>query len=98
RGPLAPSEIALLAVEYLGDDLDPVASRLIVDQSEGNPFFAEELLRGWLESGALELAAGGKERRTYVLGTGAKLTLPTSIIGAVRQRLGRLPPETREIL
>jgi predicted ATPase len=55
-GPLAVTEMATLAASVLGAPLDPAARATLSTQSEGNPFFAEELLQGWLEAGALTRA------------------------------------------
>ena len=92
-GPLSAAEIAALAAGVLGDPVDPAVERALYAQSEGNPFFAEELLRGWSEAGALERTDRGRIRAT-----GASLPLPLGITGAVRQRLARLSPELLDLL
>src|SRR5204862_8212999 len=92
-GPLPADELAELAQAYLNGPLDPMAGRLLFEHSEGNPFFAEELLRGWLEAEALVPGAPG-----WTLAHSAAPGLPPGILGAVRLRLGRLAPETLELL
>lgn len=88
--PLVEEEIAALAAVYLGGPVEPATSRLLYTHSEGNPFFAEELLRAWVESGAL-IPPGGSVgwRLTLPL----RETLPPSIASAIRLRLIHLPPE-----
>src|SRR5260370_24866930 len=47
--PLSSQEIEWLAVNFLGGPLHPTLSSLLSTQSEGNPFFIEELLHNWVE-------------------------------------------------
>src|SRR5262249_9363571 len=61
--PLPKGDIGWLArgVLHSGDqegDIHPAVTALLFSQSEGNPFFAEELLSGWLEEGALSNVDG----------------------------------------
>lgn len=92
-GPLTEEEIAALATAVLGIPVDPGVARLLHAQSEGNPFFAEELLRAWLETGALTATAG-----LFTLVRKLPNVLPSSIVGVVRERLTRLPAATVEYL
>lgn len=95
--PLSGSEVAALAATALGSAVDAAAGRLLHARSEGNPFFAEELLRGWQESGVLVRADG-----RWVLatgdGTGADPALPATIVTTIRHRLTRLAPEVVDLL
>jgi DNA-binding CsgD family transcriptional regulator/tetratricopeptide (TPR) repeat protein len=91
--PLAEPETRALAAGLLGAPLDLAAGRLLHAQSEGNPFFAEELLADWRERGALDCDAKG-----WRLAGRSADALPPSITGAVRQRLGRLSFETLDLL
>ncbi|HWQ14571.1 MAG TPA: AAA family ATPase, partial [Roseiflexaceae bacterium] len=50
-GPLSEDGVAALAAAVLGAPPDPALARELWLQSEGNPFFAEELLRDWAERG-----------------------------------------------
>ncbi|RAQ94301.1 helix-turn-helix transcriptional regulator [Thermogemmatispora tikiterensis] len=93
--PLTATAVAALASGYLGAAVDPAVSRLLAAQSEGNPFLAEELLRGWLESGAL---AQQQDGGAFYLVAPHPPLLPPSILNAVRQRLARLAPATAELL
>ena len=92
-GPLAAIELTALAADYLGAPTDPAVSHLLSRQSEGNPFFAEELLCGWLETGAI-----ARDNTSYRLIAPIESVLPSSIVGAVRQRLTRLSPQVVELL
>ncbi len=97
-GPLNLDDTAKLASEHLGSSLSPVVQRILYDHSEGNPFFAEELLRGWQEAGALVRAPATDSEALYSFASATSLTVPESIVAAVGQRLARLPTEVIELL
>jgi len=86
--PLSADESEELAASYLEGSISPTFSQLLYTQSEGNPFFAEELLQGWIEMGAL--IQDDKHRIAVAL---LEYTLPSSIVGALRQRFARLSPD-----
>lgn len=88
---LIEAEIATLATAYLGGPVEPATSRLLHTHSEGNPFFAEELLRAWVENGAL--VPPGSGRTGWSLTLPLRETLPPSIASVIRLRLIRLAPE-----
>jgi predicted ATPase/DNA-binding CsgD family transcriptional regulator len=92
-GPLVEKEIVALAAARLGLPVDPGVARLLHVHSEGNPFFAEELLRDWLETDALRATAG-----RFTLVRKLPNVLPSSIVGIVHERLSRLPEATLESL
>ena len=78
--PLTALEIKSLAINYLGGPVDQDVSQLLYTQSEGNPFFAEELLCGWVEEGSLVL-----ENPHWIAIAPLEHALPSSITGALRQ-------------
>jgi DNA-binding NarL/FixJ family response regulator len=86
-GPLSAEEIGTLAESRLGASLSNSVKGLLHTQSEGNPFFAEELLENWIETGALV-----QEHQEWVADSPLELTLPPSIVGALHQRFTRLSP------
>ncbi len=83
--PLSAKETEDLAHSYLGGPLSPNVSQLLYSQSEGYPFFAEELIRGWIEAASLVL-----ENTQWVALAPLERSLPSSIVGALRQRFARL--------
>lgn len=95
-GPLSLDEIGLLASDALRGETDATLSGLLHAESEGNPFFAEELLRFWFEAGIVVAPAGGTG--AWTLAELEETPLPPSIVGAVRQRLASLPNDVVEIL
>jgi DNA-binding CsgD family transcriptional regulator/tetratricopeptide (TPR) repeat protein len=86
--PLTAEEVEALAVSYLGGPTGSNVGPILYEQSEGNPFFAEELLRNWLEAGAIAQGDNG-----WMAVVPLKPSLPPSIVGALRQRFARLPSE-----
>ena len=56
--PLSERETGVLAESALGGAVETAALRWIYDSSQGNVLYLRELLRGALDSGALEQAAG----------------------------------------
>jgi DNA-binding CsgD family transcriptional regulator/tetratricopeptide (TPR) repeat protein len=83
--PLTAEEIQTLAINSHGCPLNPDVNALLYTQSEGNPFFAEELLHNWIEMGAIV-----REENHWVAVTPLEHALPPSIVGALRQRIIRL--------
>jgi predicted ATPase len=56
--PLSAEDIGSIAASYLPGAIDPAVTSLLYTHSEGNPFFAEELLRGWMDIGGLDRKDG----------------------------------------
>jgi DNA-binding CsgD family transcriptional regulator len=97
--PLPAESLAQFAEQFLGGPVSPEVSRKLHAQSEGNPFFAEELLRDWLEAGVLTRVESSAQAPARWRLTGTLPTsLPPSIASAVRQRLARLPSEVVDAL
>jgi DNA-binding CsgD family transcriptional regulator/tetratricopeptide (TPR) repeat protein len=87
-GPLSQTETADLASWHLGAEVESELVELLYRYAEGNPFFAEELLAGWVDTGGVVHQAG-----RWGLAGSASQPLPLSIVATVQQRLGRLVPE-----
>ena len=87
---------ALLSTEpgdELDDDLRALAAAL-TERTDGNPFFANEVLRHLVERGVL--AQDGP--RWTLSGALEDLDLPEGVLDVVGQRLARLSPEANEAL
>jgi predicted ATPase len=91
-GPLTQQEMSEFAASALAGSVDRSVTDALYTQSEGNPFFAEELLRGWVESSALSDDAGCWQL------VGSRGELPLTIRTAVGERLGRLPAVTLDLI
>lgn len=93
--PLGPAEAQGLLTALLGDDdsLVPL-KRLILDKTEGNPFFMEEVVQTLAEEGTLLGPPGAfRIRRAPVL-----LHIPTTVQGVLAARIDRLPIAHKELL
>jgi predicted ATPase/DNA-binding CsgD family transcriptional regulator len=94
---LSSAETRNLALERLGAPLDAATGDRLSEQSEGNPFFAEELLHDWLEAGRLQLDSSHEPPR-YRLIEPAAGTVPPGIAATVRERIARLAPASAQAL
>lgn len=83
--PLSSEEIEALAISFLGAAISPTASQLLYTHSEGNPFFAEELLQDWVEKGVLV-----QEDKRWATAGSLNQALPPGIVGVLHQRFARL--------
>jgi class 3 adenylate cyclase/tetratricopeptide (TPR) repeat protein len=67
---------------------------IIIERTQGNPFFLEEVVRSLIESDALQRSGD-----TWVFtGPSDSLTLPDSVEGVITARLDRLEEHTRDVL
>lgn len=66
----------------------------IYHETDGNPFFIEEICRALVESGAVYFEGGQWHRPDDI----AELEIPQGVQIAVETRLAQLPPEHQEIL
>jgi len=76
-----------------GKDLIPL-KRLIIERTEGNPFFMEETVQVLLDEGAL-VHDGSAVKLTQSLDT---LKIPPTVQGILAARIDRLPAEAKELL
>ncbi|KVD55163.1 ATP synthase subunit beta [Burkholderia ubonensis] len=93
--PLGSTEARGLLAALLGDDptLAPL-EQLILEKTEGNPFFMEEVVQTLAEEQSL-LGDPGR----YRLGrTPAALHIPTTVQGVLAARIDRLPVAEKELL
>jgi class 3 adenylate cyclase/tetratricopeptide (TPR) repeat protein len=67
--------------------------RLIIDKTEGNPFFMEEMVQALFEQGAL--VKNGTVTLTTPL---AELKIPPTVQAILASRIDRLPPTEKELL
>lgn len=87
--PLSEDEIEELAVNYLKGPISSSVKQVLYAQSEGNPFFTEEILAVWSQKGNLV-----QEGELWLPASQLEHTLPSSIVGALREQLMRLSPIT----
>ncbi|EYS98305.1 ATP synthase subunit beta [Cupriavidus sp. SK-4] len=93
--PLGQAEAQELLTALLGDDRSLVPlKRLILDKTEGNPFFMEEVVQTLAEEGALLGQPGCYRIETAP----ALLHIPTTVQGVLAARIDRLPLAQKELL
>ena len=92
-GPLHEADVAALITARLGVSPHHTFSQLLWKQSEGNPFFLEELLRAWLETGVLTITPSHVH-----VSSSPPPSLPASISSLIRHRFARLPQDVLETL
>ena len=93
--PLGKESADEMLSALLGDGPDVAAlKRVIIERTEGNPFFMEETVQVLLDEGAL-VRDGTTVRLTKQLGD---LKIPPTVQGILAARIDRLPPDAKELL
>jgi predicted ATPase/DNA-binding CsgD family transcriptional regulator len=91
--PLNEADVAELITHLLGVPPDHLLSKRLCKESEGNPFFLEELLRAWQETGTLTITPSHAS-----VSLSPEVRLSASISSIIRHRFARLPQEVLETL
>ena len=93
--PLQPQGAADLLQDRIGDDASLRAlKKLLIERTEGNPFFLEESVRTLIESGAL-VGERGDYRLVAPL---TAIALPVTVQSVLAARIDRLGPEDKRLL
>jgi class 3 adenylate cyclase/tetratricopeptide (TPR) repeat protein len=93
--PLSETQSRQLVSSLLKIDDLPEKIRLkMMEKSEGNPLFVEEVIRSLLDDGLI-VQENGRWRATAEID---HISLPDTLIGVITARLDRLPDDTRRIL
>jgi len=94
--PLGRRDSGRLLVNMLGNRrISGTVKKHILDKTEGNAFFLEEVVRSIVEGGSL--TPGGKKKRRGGSEAGA-ISIPETVQGVVTARIDRLPEEQRRVL
>ena len=93
--PLPPANTEELLQALLGGDADLTRlKQLLIERTEGNPFFLEESVRTLIEMGVLV-----GERGVYRLAQPLdSLQVPATVQAVLAARIDRLPPEEKRLL
>ncbi|MBI2158846.1 MAG: AAA family ATPase [Candidatus Rokubacteria bacterium] len=93
--PLAPESADELLNGLLGADaeLAPL-KRLLIERTEGNPFFLEESIRTLVETSVLAGAPGAYRRVRSTL----EIQIPSTAQAILAARIDRLPPDDKRLL
>lgn len=93
--PLNQAESARLAENLLTiENMPETVRQLILNKSEGNPFFLEELLRSLIDAG-LVLLDGDRAVASQAI---SQLEVPDTLQGVIAARIDRLRPEDKYTL
>ena len=92
---LAAAEISELMADWAGAQPPPELARAVHEETEGNPFFVEEVLRQLAEAGAV--APGEGRWAPEVVGVDA-LGVSEGVRHVVARRLSRIAPDARRVL
>lgn len=90
---LARDDLARLAEGLLQGPAAPVLLDLLLDRAEGNPFFAEQIIRYLQEGDLLEQDDG-----RWTIGQWRTVPLPADVRTVLVARLDRLAQEVREVV
>jgi class 3 adenylate cyclase/tetratricopeptide (TPR) repeat protein/PII-like signaling protein len=91
-GKLSSSSISELASNILGAPVSDSLLALFETRADGNPFFAEQIIRFLSEQGSLSLGEDGK----YYASQQAQTSLPTDVRAVLIARLDQLTQHVRE--
>ncbi len=83
----------LLASMFEQEEMTPEFTEAVFRETEGNPFFIEEVVKALIDSGQIY-----RENLEWQRGEIADLAIPQSIKEAIGRRLNRLSTESTEIL
>jgi class 3 adenylate cyclase/tetratricopeptide (TPR) repeat protein len=93
--PLSAVEGAAMLDDLLPGPIGPDLKRIIVERSEGNPLFVEEIVRKLIDDGVLRATEAS---RWEVARTVAEIDLPRSVQGLIAARLDGLPEDEKAVL
>ncbi len=82
-----------LLAAFLEEEITPEFQEGIYRETDGNPFFIEEVCKALVESGKLFYEDGSWHRPDI-----SELGIPQSVQVAIQSRVGKLSPETQEVL
>jgi len=93
--PLGEESAEEMLTALLGDGVEVAPlKRLIIEKTEGNPFFMEETVQVLFDEGAL-VRDGAALRLTKPL---SELKIPPTVQGILAARIDRLPADAKELL
>lgn len=90
---LEEEAVEQLLTQFLQQPAPPEISRRIYQQTEGNPFYVEEIIQALVEEGQIRLQGG-----QWYFPDSAEIRLPPSVREAVWARIGQLSPDTQSLL
>jgi predicted ATPase len=95
--PLGEEEARELLAALLGEEASAqrdALERLVLEKTEGNPFFMEEVVKTLAEEGVL----AGERGRYRLEKSPGELHIPATVQGVLAARIDRLPAEEKDLL
>ncbi len=83
----------MLAALFAEDEITTEFVRGIYTETEGNPFFVEEVCKALVESGQVRFVDGAWDRPDM-----EELEIPQGVRVAIQSRVGKMPPDCQEML
>jgi class 3 adenylate cyclase/tetratricopeptide (TPR) repeat protein len=93
--PLTSDENERMIDDLLATSLPPEVKRLIVERSEGNPLYTEEIVRMFIDRGVLRATEAARWELALPVD---EVEVPRSIHGLIAARLDTLPSEEKAVL
>jgi len=90
---LGPKDTHAQLSALLGEDAGAGLATALHRETDGNPFFVEEILKALIEQGAVR-----REDGRWAHAAVGELQLPQSVKAAIGRRLDRVSPETNDVL
>ncbi len=84
----------LVRLRFDATELPKELEELIVQRSEGNPFFIEQIIKGMLDKKQVEV----KKKRVNILAENIGSMVPESVQGIIMARIDRLEERLRQVL
>jgi class 3 adenylate cyclase/tetratricopeptide (TPR) repeat protein len=92
--PLGKEGADEMLTALLGDDKDLVPlKRLVIERTEGTPFFMEEMVQALFEDGVLDRNGAVKLAKSL-----NAVKVPATVQAILASRMDRLPPDEKELL
>jgi class 3 adenylate cyclase len=93
--PLSSEECQTMIDDLLSEGLSPEVRALIAERSEGNPLYAEEIVRMFIDRGVLRATESKRWEQALDVD---EVEIPRSIQGLIAARLDSLPAEEKSLL
>jgi tetratricopeptide (TPR) repeat protein len=93
--PLESADARQLVIALVGDALPEALVETVVESSDGNPLFIEELLRAWVSLGTLFAAEDGTWQLSADVGS---VTVPQTVQQIYAAQLDDLPTDARALV
>jgi len=96
-GPLSKEKLRELAEGLIGGPVSEVLAMFLVENANGNPFFAQEIMTYWLEANQLGQKKKNDKEDTGV-STPSIFLLPNDVNSLLIARLDRLEPKVKRVV